>query len=181
MREMKKKDLLILFLVMSVAAISRIWLPWNNFSPIGAMALIGGAYIGRNVLAFVLPLLSLFIGDLILTQVSPIHSEYLFSTTFLTVYVAFALIVVLGMLISKAKSTGNIIGYSLMASVAFFLITNFGSWLYFGMYPMNAAGLMESYVAGIPFFQNTLVSQLVFTLIFHFTMQWSISRKPALA
>lgn len=166
---------------MSVAAISRIWLPWNNFSPIGAMALIGGAYIGRNVLAFALPLLSLFIGDLILTQVSPVHSDYLFSTTFFTVYTAFALIVVLGMAISKRKNTSNMLGSSLLAAVAFFLITNFGSWLYFGMYPMNFAGLLEAYAAGIPFFGNTLISQVVFTLVFHFMLKWSMEKKAVLA
>lgn len=166
---------------MSAAALSRIWLPWNNFSPIGAMALIGGAYIGRSILAFALPLLSLFLGDVILTQVSPLHTNYLFSETFFTVYIAFAIIVVFGIVISKRKTATLMLGSSLLAAIAFFLITNFGSWLAFGMYPMNAVGLIEAYIAGIPFFGNTLISQVVFTMAFHFILKWSSERKAVLA
>ena len=178
---MKSKELIILFLVLSVAAISRIWIPINNFSPIGAIALIGGAFVGRRWLAFALPLFALFIGDLILTQVSVVHSSYIFSSTFFSVYIAFALIVVLGIIISKRLNIVNVLGMSLVATLAFFLITNFGSWLYFGMYPMNAGGLVTAYAAGLPFLQNSLISQLLFSAVLFFAIQYSFRRKTVIA
>ncbi len=178
---MKKRELLILFIVLCAVAISRVLLPWNNFSPIGAIALVGGAFIGKKWLAFALPLFSLFISDLVLSQISPIYSSYLFSSTFLSVYIAFALIVVFGILISKKLKLVNILGMGLVATAAFFLITNFGSWLYFGMYPMNAGGLMTAYAAGIPFLQNSLVSQLLFSAVLYAGLQWSFNRKLVIA
>jgi len=51
----------------------------------------------------------------------------------------------------------------IIGSVFFFLVSNFGVWIE-GWYPMTFAGLMTCYIAAIPFFQNTLISDLVFCL-----------------
>jgi hypothetical protein len=52
-------------------------------------------------------------------------------------------------------------------SVSFFIITNFGMWLFSGFYPLTPAGLAACYVAAIPFFQNTLAGDLFYaTLLF---------------
>ncbi len=34
-----------------------------------------------------------------------------------------------------------------------------------GIYPQTAEGLMQAYVAGIPFFQNSLLGNLVFAAV----------------
>lgn len=156
-------------------------MPWNNFTPIGAIALMGGAFLGKRLLAFALPLLSLFLGDLILSQVSSTYSSYLFSSSFLMVYVAFIAMVFIGIGISSRLNIGRVLGGSLLSAVVFFLISNFGAWMYFGMYPLNGAGLMECYVAGIPFFQNTLISQVVFSLILYVGLVYNFNKKPVLA
>lgn len=178
---MSRKELIILFVVLSVTAISRILIPWNNFSPIGAIALLGGAMIGKKWLAYALPLLSLFFGDLVLSSVSPLYSNYIFSSSFAFVYIAFAAIVALGVYISKHLKVSNVIIMSLVASVLFFLITNFGAWMYHGMYPLTTGGLVAAYIAGIPFFTNTLISQVVFSLALYFAAHYSLSRKTVLA
>ena len=178
---MKKKELLILFVALSAIAISRLVMPWNNFSPIGAIALMGGALIGRKTLAFALPLLSLFISDLVLTQVSSAHSSYLFSSTFFMVYGAFALTVLLGISLSKGLSFAKVLGGGLIATAIFFFVTNTGAWMYFGMYPQTAEGLMAAWAAGIPFLQNALVSQLLFSTIIYFGWMMVTSKKPVLA
>ena len=54
------------------------------------------------------------------------------------------------------------------SSVVFFIISNFGVWLLSGFYSLNFQGLLECYVAGIPFFRSTLIS----TLIFVFVIKW---------
>jgi hypothetical protein len=47
-----------------------------------------------------------------------------------------------------------------VASFLFFLISNFGVWLYW--YPQNFEGLIKCYTLAIPFYKNTLLSDLVF-------------------
>src|SRR5262245_25580659 len=42
--------------------------PLANFSPVGAMAIFGGAYFDKRWKAFVFPLLMLFISDFVLQQ-----------------------------------------------------------------------------------------------------------------
>ena len=54
-----------------------------------------------------------------------------------------------------------------VGSIVFFLITNLGSW--FAMtedYPRTLAGLVDCYIAGLPFFRNTLTGDLVFSAAF---------------
>src|SRR5258705_5944959 len=71
--------------------------PLANFSPIGAMALFGGAYFNGKWKAFTFPLLMLFISDFILHQTvfKPYSNGLLYSGWYL-VYSAFALITLVG-------------------------------------------------------------------------------------
>ena len=117
---------------------------WPNFTPIAAMALFGGAYLGRKYLAFAIPVAALLISDLIIG----------FHDTMIAVYIAFAITVSIGLLIGKKLSTGKILGAAIISSVIFFLITNFASWLSNPMYTKDFAGLMQSYLAGLAFFND---------------------------
>ncbi|MGB5585021.1 MAG: DUF6580 family putative transport protein, partial [Gammaproteobacteria bacterium] len=76
-----------------------------------------------------------------------------------------ALTVVIGFWIRKQINTGRIAIAAVAASVLFFLLTNFGVWVTSGLYPMTVDGLMQAYIAAIPFFQNSLLGNLVFTAL----------------
>ena len=65
----------------------------------------------------------------------------------------------------KWKPVAGLLGCSLGASLAFFLVTNFGSWLWFGMYENSLAGLLACYTAAVPFFRYTLAGDLVFACL----------------
>ncbi len=52
-------------------------------------------------------------------------------------------------------------GAGLVSNLLFFAWTNFGVWHIGGLYPHTASGLMESYVMGLPFLRNQLLSTLV--------------------
>jgi hypothetical protein len=45
------------------------------------------------------------------------------------------------------------------------MITNFGVWVLLGTYPQTPAGLVACYVAAIPYFQNTILSDLLYSLL----------------
>jgi hypothetical protein len=74
-----------------------------------------------------------------------------------------------------------VIGYSLVGSVLFFLITNFGVWLGSSMYPQTGAGLIATYVAGIPFFQNTVLGTLFYSSVMFGSFAYLRQRNPALS
>jgi hypothetical protein len=123
-----------------------------NFSPIDAMALFSGAYLGRRWVAFAAPLAALFLSDLVLG----------FYHGMATVYATVALIVAIGWSLSSRRSPLRIAGAAVAGSVTFFLITNFGMWLFSGFYPLTSAGLAACYVAAIPFFQTTVAADLFY-------------------
>lgn len=126
-----------------------------NVSPVAAMALFGGAYFADKRMAFIVPFLALLLSDLILG----------FHNTMLFVYAGFALTVFIGIKIQNSVTLSHVAVSAVGASVLFFLLTNFGAWATSGLYPISMSGLMQAYVAGIPFFQNSLLGNLVFTAL----------------
>ena len=117
---------------------------WPNFTPVAAIALFGGAYFSRKYLAFLIPFAAMFLSDLVIG----------FHSSMWAVYIGFAITVVIGIRLSRNVTAGNVIISALSSSIVFFLITNFASWLAFGLYPKNFIGLMESYIAGLAFFND---------------------------
>jgi hypothetical protein len=140
-----------------IAAVLRLVPHPPNFTPIGAMALFGGAFFGRRWLAFAAPLAAMILSDSVLG----------FYSGFWITYLAVALIVLVGWLALSKVSPLRVGGAAVASSVTFFLVSNFGTWALSGMYPHTAAGLAACYVAAIPFFQNTLAGDLFYaTLLF---------------
>ena len=126
-----------------------------NFTPIGAMALFGGAYFGRRTLAFAAPLGAMLLSDAVLG----FHSGMPY------VYASVALIVLIGWAVASRKTPLGIAAAAVASSVLFFAVTNFGTWATGELYPRTLAGLEACYVAAIPFFQNTLAGDLFFSAL----------------
>ena len=169
----------IIALMIIVAAFSRFFLP-HNFTPIGALALFGAAYFTNKRWAFILPLAALWASNLVLNNV--FLSQYYDGFVWFanpTVYLAFIAIVGLGLHFLKDISAGRVLAVSLGASVLFFAVTNFESWLVLP-YPKTPAGLLSCYVAAIPFFWNTLIGDLVFTAVLFGAFELLQSRNPFL-
>ena len=126
----------------------------SNFAPITAIALFGGVQFRGKAEAFLVPLAAMFLSDLVLG----FHSQMA------GVYLSFALIVLIGRWVRGRKTASGIAGGALAGSVLFFLLTNFGVWVSDGMYPKTAQGLLQCYVAAIPFFENSLLGDAFFSL-----------------
>ena len=124
-----------------------------NFSPIDAMALFSGAYLGRRALAFVAPLAALLVSDAMLGFYSGMWVQY----------ISVALVVLLGWVALSRVSLPRVGLAAIASSVLFFTLTNFGVWLLSGMYPQTIGGFAACFVAAIPFFQNTLAGDLFFS------------------
>jgi hypothetical protein len=138
-----------------VAAVLRLVPHPPNFTPVGAIALFAGAYIGRRAIAFAAPLGALLLSDLVLG----FYPELAF------VYLGTAAAVVIGWTVAGRKSILGVGLAALASSVLFFTVTNFGVWLLMDYYPKTLAGLAACYTAAIPFFQNTLAGDLFFSFL----------------
>lgn len=177
---MKKQDLIVLSSIILVLIAMRSIFNIPNFNPIGAIALMGGILFHKKTTAFLVTIGALFLGDIILGLSSPIYMDYIFSTTFLFVYVAFLLMILLGTALKNRASLMTISLGSVVSAILFFLITNAGSWLALN-YDRSLSGLMSAYSAGIPFFRATLVSQLLFSLGIYIIYNLATQRKTSLA
>jgi len=177
---MNNRDFLLAFVFIAVGFIYRIIpLHLQNFTPIAAMALVGGMYMNKKVLAFIVPIAALFLSDLILnnfifkdalgttTGGLVLWADYMFFT-----YGAMIITVLIGMALS-AKSIGSkILGGTLSSSIVFYMLADFGSWLSLPIYTKNFGGLVAAYVAGFPYFLMTLLGTLVFSIVFIGTIEY---------
>ena len=138
-----------------LAALSRLIPHLPNFTPLAAMALFGGALLNDKKLAFIIPIAAMIISDTIIG----------FHQQMWGVYISFILILIMGLRLGNNIKTGPIIGYSLLGSLLFFVITNFAVWLPGNFYPLSLSGLIECYVAAIPFFGNSLLGDLFYNTV----------------
>ena len=167
--------------MIALAALSRLLPHPPNFSPVEAIALFGGAYFANRAAAIWVPLAAMFLSDLALGVVNGgIYWSYFLSAGYLLVYLCIALSSVLGFGLRGKVSVARVGAYSLLGSVLFFVVTNFGAWLGSPAYPQTAAGLGAAYVAGIPFFQWTVLGTLFYSALLFGSFAWMRSRTPAL-
>jgi|JI61114BRNA_FD_contig_41_3349844_length_976_multi_2_in_0_out_0_1 hypothetical protein len=168
---MNQKSNIVLFFVIILAVFSRLFITIPNFTVIGSLALFCGAILSQNKKSILIPFLALLAGDLILALSGKLYTDYFMDGYFVYVYVAFGLIWFIGKAISTKVKFKNILLASLISSVSFFLITNFGSWLQIPYYSKDLFGLGQSYLAGLAFYNQELTSnfflnQLVGDLFF---------------
>jgi hypothetical protein len=126
-----------------------------DFSPLASLALFGGATFASKRAAFFVPLAAMFLSDLLLGfyAITPV------------IYGSFALITCLGFWVRRRQTVWRLVGASVAAAVLFFVATNFGFWAWGDWYPKTLSGLAECYAAAIPFFRNTLASDLFYSMV----------------
>jgi hypothetical protein len=150
-----------------VAALTRLLPHPPNFSPVEAVALFGGAYFASRWLAIAVPLIAMFLSDMALGLVNGgIYWQYFTSVDFLAIYAVIALSTVIGFGLRGRATGARVLGYSLAGSVLFFLATNFAAWAT-AAHGLGACSISlgSCYVAGIPFFQWTLLGTLFYAAL----------------
>ena len=148
------RTLLALVLIVLAAALRIAPHPWN-FTPLGAMALFSGAVLKDRRLAFLFPLVALFAGDLFIG----------FHKLIPIVYSSFLLSVLIGRFLQNRRTVLRIGTATLLGSAQFFLLTNFAVWWLLNSYPKTDSGLAACYLAGLPFFWNTLAGDSLYAAL----------------
>lgn len=150
------RTLLALVIIATAAALRIAPHPWN-FTPVGAMALFSGAVLKDRRLAFLVPLVALFAGDLFI-------GLYTYNIM-LAVYTSFLVSVAIGFWLRDRRTIARISAATLAGAIQFFLVTNFAFWAFGLSYPRSASGLLACYISGIPLFWNTLAGDAVYAVL----------------
>ncbi len=142
-----------------------------NFSPVAALGLFAGACFASKRVALLVPLLIMVASDVVLG----------FSAITPVVYGSFAMIVWLGSGLRERRSP-ILVGTGALASAGvFYVVTNFGVWALGDLYPRTVAGLAACFTAAIPFFGNTVASDLFYSIVLFGGFALMSHRWPVLA
>ena len=170
MKKIFTQEATLVVLLIVAAGISRLIKIAPNVQAVGAMALFAGAYFQNKKLAYAIPLIALFVTDLIIG----------FHRIMIPVYVSFVLTVFIGTMIAERKNLFTVAAASLSSSILFFLITNLPFW--FGnRYTWDFAGAVESYTLSLPFLRNAVLGDLAFNAVLFGGFELARRRIPAVA
>ncbi len=151
-------NLITAIILILFAAFSRLLPHPMNFAPITAIALFAGVYLNKRY-AIIVPIAALIISDAFIGFYSYIY----------WIYGTMIIIALVGMWLkgrvengTAGKKIAYIFGTTVAASIIFFIVTNFGVWTSGMFYQMSFKGLIDCYIAAIPFFRNSLAGDLVY-------------------
>lgn len=139
-----------------------------NFAPVGAIAFFGGAVLPVR-LAWWLPAGIMIASDLLLG----LHDTVLFT------WLGFTLVGLFGMLFRQSNNWRRPVLGAVGGAAIFYIVSNFGVWVASGMYAHTLQGLVDCYVAGLPFFRTSLAADLTYAAIL-FSV-WAVATKPMTA
>ena len=140
-----------------------------NFAPVAALALFSGYFFRHWLVALAVPILVMLISD---TKIGGYHPAMM-----VCVYTMLALpVAARSMLRGRLRNAGQgwrrtvaalagLIGCALVASLAFFFVTNFATWMFGQVYAHTWSGLVHCYVQALPFLRYTLTGDLVFATV----------------
>ena len=159
----------VLSIIILLAAFTRIMPHPPNFSPMAAIGLFGAAHFAKKWQAFFIPLIGIWISDLVINNYvysSSSSNIVWFYSGFYWQYISYILIIFAGLFIfNRGISLTKTFGGMISSSGIFFFVSNFGVWAGGTMYPKNFGGLITCYAAGVPFIHNTIISDVLFTTV----------------
>src|SRR4030095_13742342 len=182
---MKQSKAIILSLLI-VGIGSRLIPHYPNFTAVGAISLFASAFAGRRTVAFVIPFLVMLfsatiLNNLLFARLYPDdYKNFIFLYRgALWSYAAFGLVVLYGStLFRNGVSLSKVFFGALGASIIFFLLSNFGVGASTGVSPINLAGLLTCYLAGLPFLLNQVFGDLFYSLVLFGVALYVFQLKP---
>ena len=186
-----KSIILSFILLVVIASLYRIvpGRPWG-FTPQIAMALFSGSIVKDKKYAFLMPLLSMLLSDVIyeVLYIFNLSSIEGFYNGQWANYLLFAGLTVIGFAI-KSNKWMHILAGSVTGVFAYFLLSNFGVWIGGGLdinnqpYPKTFEGLQSCYIAALPFLKGLLMGTVFFSAVLFggYYLITKTESKPAVA
>lgn len=148
----KRLNIAIVGALITLGALLRVMPHPANFAPVAAIAIFGGAMLPRRY-GILAPLAVMVVSDMVIG----------FHNLIPITWGSYILIAIVSNIWLKKRSLTRGITLTLSASAFFYVVTNFAVWLTSGMYAHTVSGLTSCYVMALPFFRNTLLSDMFFT------------------
>ncbi|OQP46551.1 DUF6580 family putative transport protein [Niastella populi] len=176
----------VLLLIIVAMAILRIasfsgWGPLTVFTPIGAMALFGGAYFNGNVKPFAFPLLTLFISDVIVMLTFFTDSEYrtgILYSGWVWTYGAFALMAIAGKLIIRDINVKNIAIAVVVSTLIHWLVSDIGGCL--AENKLTLSVYIQRLITAIPYELRFLGGTAFYSALLFGLFEWLQTKYTAL-
>ncbi len=186
-----KPNLFLILGAVLVASVFRIIPHYPNFTPVAAIALMGGAFIGNRWLSVLVPLLAMLVSDyLTLVFVNAAWAtpyEYFSSVGTLFIYASIVVTTLLGRLNGRPQNesfisknySGKLAFNALAAAIIFFVLSNIGVWLNGDIFATNAVGLGATFIAALPFFGYNVAGNLLYSFLFFGILEALLPKKEA--
>ena len=125
-------------------------------SSIGAMAIYAGAH-GASRTSWAVPLVPLTLGLVITGLYEPIVMAFVFA--------GYALSTLGGRwFLQRKRSLKRFGGAIVTGAVIFYLVSNLSMWLV-GFFPQTAAGLAQTYIAGLPYLGQAALADAAYCFV----------------
>lgn len=151
-----------------------------NFAPVGALGLFAGAR-WRSGWALLVPAAVMLVSDLLMWPFLAAKGYPVFGWGTPVIFASFTAYALIGRSMSRS-SPAWLVAAPFVGALQFFLVTNFAVWLGGdgGLYAKSLSGLVQCYVAALPFFRSTLGGDLAFSFLFFGAHGLSLALGPRL-
>ena len=149
-----------------------------NMTPMTSIALFGGSQLSR-ARAFAVTMLTMIVSDILLAW---FEGHAIFGWWSLFTYSGFAVVVVGGIWLRTIPTAARTLALLTGSSLFFWLWTNLGIWLVGegSPYAHTMMGLVDCYLAAIPFLGNALVGDLAWGLVLFVSFHYVRRAAPRL-
>ena len=147
--------------------------PLANFSPIGALAIFGGACFNKRWKAFVFPLLMLFISDVVLhLSVFRKYGNGVLYGGWYWVYGAFGIITIISRWILTRITIPRFLASVIVCVFIHWIVTDFGVWIGSIRYPQTFNGFVICLDNAIPYEWRFFAGTLLYGIALFATFEW---------
>ena len=153
--------LVILAVLIALGVAGRLLPHPPNFTPMAAIALFAGFIFIKRYMAVVAVISTMLLCDYF--AFGSLSVSWFGSKSMFVVYIALLFPIVFKNFLQKKLGVLRIFGAALASSSVFFLATNFAVWAFSPMYEKTLEGLVLCYTMAIPFFQNTVAGDLIWS------------------
>ena len=175
MSSQKRRELLVLIVLIALGVAGRVWQPTWSFTPTAALTVFAGYYFAQWRMAVLVPLAILAISDGFLSA----HDNL---GVAITVYLFMAWPILLGRWLRDSRQghskTQRVVALGLcglLPATSFYLASNFAVWLLKSDYPRTIDGLAHCYLAALPFYRSMLAGDLFYGALI-LTAAWAFHR-----
>ena len=139
--------------------------------PFAASALFAGRLLRMPALAVIVP-----VAAVLLSNIALAGDDWRIT---LVVCAAITLPAFAGMLSRRWSGAVPVVTALVSCSLIFFVTTNFAVWAFGTLYPHSLDGLVQCYVAALPFLDKTVLGDLFWAAVL-FGGAWMVAHGPAL-